>query len=158
MKVLLAVDGSKCSEAALAEVAARPWPPGSEIKILTAYELPIMPVAGGWAVASVYSDDIEAAVRQEAENVSTEARLKLTSAITDAVPVTSKFVMGSAKQAILEEAEAWPADLIVVGSHGYGAWQRFWLGSVSQAVVSHAKCSVEVVRCKEARSEEPAAA
>jgi nucleotide-binding universal stress UspA family protein len=49
---------------------------------------------------------------------------------------------------ILDEAESWGADLIVVGSHGYRAWERFLLGSVSQSVVSHAKCSVEVVRCK----------
>jgi hypothetical protein len=39
------------------------------------------------------------------------------------------------------------ADLIVVGSHGYRALERFLLGSVSQSVVSHAACSVEVVRC-----------
>jgi nucleotide-binding universal stress UspA family protein len=49
---------------------------------------------------------------------------------------------------ILEEAERWDADLIVLGSHGYGLWQRFLLGSVSQAVVSHARCSVEVVRLR----------
>ena len=42
---------------------------------------------------------------------------------------------------------------VVVGSHGYGAWQRFLLGSVSQSVVSHAKCSVEVVRCQ--KDQEP---
>jgi hypothetical protein len=36
---------------------------------------------------------------------------------------------------------------IVVGSHGYRAWERFLLGSVSQSIVSHARCSVEVVRC-----------
>jgi hypothetical protein len=53
---------------------------------------------------------------------------------------------------ILDEAERWGADLIVVGSHGYRAWERFLLGSVSQAVVSHAKCSVAVVRCRPAES------
>jgi nucleotide-binding universal stress UspA family protein len=53
---------------------------------------------------------------------------------------------------ILDEAEKWKADLIVVGSHGYPAWERLLLGSVSQAVVSHAKCSVEVVRVRTAES------
>ena len=37
MKILLAVDGSPCSTAAIAEVARRPWPDGSSIKVLTAY-------------------------------------------------------------------------------------------------------------------------
>ena len=47
---------------------------------------------------------------------------------------------------IVEEAERWGADLILVGSHGYGSVKRFMLGSVSQAVATHAPCSVEIVR------------
>lgn len=39
-----------------------------------------------------------------------------------------------------------PSDLIVIGSHGRTGLQRFFLGSVSDGVVRHAKCSVEVVR------------
>jgi len=54
--------------------------------------------------------------------------------------------MGSPTSVILDVAEAWKPDLIVVGSHGYPTWERLLLGSVSQAVVNHATCSVEVVR------------
>ena len=38
------------------------------------------------------------------------------------------------------------ADLIVVGSHGHHGIERFLLGSVSEGVALHAKCSVEVIR------------
>ena len=54
---------------------------------------------------------------------------------------------GSPKRIIVEEAETWGADLVVVGSHGYRSWERMLLGSVSQAVAAHAECSVEIVRC-----------
>jgi len=47
---------------------------------------------------------------------------------------------------IVDEAENWKADLIVVGSHGYTGIKKWLLGSVAQSVVSHAPCSVEVVR------------
>jgi nucleotide-binding universal stress UspA family protein len=53
---------------------------------------------------------------------------------------------------ILEQSEAFGADLIVVGSHGLGNFERFLLGSVAQAVALHAKCSVEIVRSPKART------
>jgi nucleotide-binding universal stress UspA family protein len=60
--------------------------------------------------------------------------------------ITMEIVEGSPKRVILDEAERWGADLIVVGSHGRRGLQRFLLGSVSQAVALHAPCSVEIVR------------
>ena len=56
------------------------------------------------------------------------------------------MIDGSPKQVIVEQAEQWGADLIVVGCHGFGPVKRFLLGSVSQAVAVHAPCSVEIVR------------
>jgi nucleotide-binding universal stress UspA family protein len=56
---------------------------------------------------------------------------------------------GDPRTVIIDEAKAWSADLIVVGSHGYTGIKRLLLGSVAQSVVSHAPCSVEVVRPKD---------
>jgi nucleotide-binding universal stress UspA family protein len=47
---------------------------------------------------------------------------------------------------ILEEANQWGADLIVLGSHGHNGVERFLLGSVSEGVALHAPCSVEIIR------------
>ena len=60
--------------------------------------------------------------------------------------ILTRVVSGSPKRVILEQAEAFGADLIMVGSRGLGAWDRLLLGSVSQAVATHANCSVEIVR------------
>lgn len=145
MKILLAIDGSACSDAAVEEVARRPWPEGSFVKVLTALETPMPPTPEAWAVPLNYFEELDAALRKQGEKLVASALQKLKSNKTfraDAV-----LVPGSPRIAILDEAESWGADLIVLGSHGYGALKRFLLGSVSQAVVSHAKCSVEVVRC-----------
>ena len=62
------------------------------------------------------------------------------------LPVSTALLEGSPKEAILDEAERWGADLIVVGSHGFGAVKRFLLGSVSHALALYAPCSVAIVR------------
>lgn len=163
MKILLAVDGSPCSDAAVKEVGRRPWPEGSSVKVLSAFELP-MPVVPltpeGWSVPISYFEEVEVALRKHAQIIVDEALEKLKSAMNKTIAIDGQCVPGSPRTVILNEAETWGADLIVVGSHGYRAWERFLLGSVSQSVVSHAKCSVEVVRCPEADriSKQPAPA
>lgn len=148
MKILLAVDGSPCSDVAIEEVARRPWPEGSSVRILTAYEIPLPPAAETWALPVNYFKEMDVALRKQAQNVVDDAIEKLRSRLTKTVSLDGALLPGPPRTVILDEAEGWGADLIVVGSHGYRAWERFLLGSVSQAVVSHAKCSVEVVRCR----------
>jgi nucleotide-binding universal stress UspA family protein len=55
-------------------------------------------------------------------------------------------LVSSPKEIILDEASRWAADLIVLGSHGHRGIDRFLLGSVSEEVAMHAKCSVEIIR------------
>jgi nucleotide-binding universal stress UspA family protein len=145
MKILLAIDGSPCSDAAVAEVARRPWPQGSALKVLNVQETPMPPTPETWAISASYFEEIEAALKKQGQRTIDNALQKLKTNKT--LSLSSLLVFGSPRPVVLDEAESWGADLIVVGSHGYSAWKRFLLGSVSQAVVSHAKCSVEVVRC-----------
>jgi nucleotide-binding universal stress UspA family protein len=148
MKILLAVDGSPCSDAAVEEVARRPWPEGSFVKVLTAYELPVPPTPEAWALPANYFDEMDIGLRKQAQDIIDEAIRKLKSKLNKSISLDGALLPGPPRIVILDEAESWGADLIVLGSHGYRAWERFLLGSVSQAVVSHAKCSVEVVRCR----------
>lgn len=60
--------------------------------------------------------------------------------------LTDEVIVGRPDESIIETAKKWGADLVALGSHGYRGFKRFLLGSVSQAVASHAPCSVEVVR------------
>jgi nucleotide-binding universal stress UspA family protein len=145
MKVLIGIDGSEYSDAALSEIAGRTWPKGTEILVVHACEIPLAATTEVWALPTDYYQRLDQACLQNAEKVVKAALAKL-SVLADTANVTSKIVTGAAKRVILDEAERWKPDLIVVGSHGYPTWERLLLGSVSQAIVSHAKCSVEVVR------------
>ncbi len=151
MKILLAVDGSPCSDKAVEEVARRPWPAGSEIKVLSAYELPLPANPGAWAIPTNYFEELDRAAAELARSVVERAEATLKAAMGSGANIKGEAVPGPPRAVILDEAEGWGADLIVVGSHGYRVWQRFLMGSVSQSIVSHALCSVEVVRCATAK-------
>lgn len=146
MKILVAVDGSTFSDVALDEVSRRPWPAGSKVLVLTAFEVPLTATPDMWTLPSDYFEQVERSVSLRAESVMQSAVARLSAALGTNVEVQGKCVTGPAKRVIVDEAEKWKADLIIVGSHGYPAWERLLIGSVSQAVVSHAKCSVEVAR------------
>jgi nucleotide-binding universal stress UspA family protein len=145
MRILIGVDGSPYSDAALDEVSRRSWPKGSEILVVNAFELPLAGTPEVWALPPDYYESLDRICREQAAAI-VKAAVKKLAALGNAVRVNSKTVLGPPKSVILEVAESWKPDLIVVGSHGYPTWERLLLGSVSQAVVSHAKCSVEVVR------------
>jgi nucleotide-binding universal stress UspA family protein len=146
MKILLAVDGSAYSDAAVEEIVKRPWPPESEIKAITAVEMPVMVGIEPWAVTPDYFEQMEKAIRGAAEDVINRAMSKLNTIDDKSLKISKEIIQGSPRQVIVDEAEKWQADLVVMGSRGLGAWNRLLLGSVSSGVVHHAKCSVEIVR------------
>lgn len=154
MKILLAVDGSDCSVAAVAAVARRPWPAGSEVKLLAAIEPLFVPTSEAWAVPANYYAQLEKAGQDQAHEAIDKAVEQFRARRDTPLEVSTEAMRGQAKDVILDRAEHWGADLIVVGSHGYRGFKRFLLGSVSQAVAAHAKCSVEIVRCRQSGQSE----
>jgi nucleotide-binding universal stress UspA family protein len=143
VKILLAIDGSKFSEAAVRAVTERTRPQDTEIRVLHVVEPPSLLVAremGGYdpsleAVWEAETKQAEALV----EKVANDLRSK-------GLRVTTMVEQGEPKSQIIEAASNWRADLIVVGSHGRKGLEHFLLGSVSDAVARHAPCSVEIVR------------
>jgi nucleotide-binding universal stress UspA family protein len=148
MRILLAVDGSKFSDAAVEEVARRPWPDGSELEIVSVYEPPALPTTETWVLPQHYYEEMEKASQEQAREAINQAIERLRAAQSN-LRINSEIARGYPADVILDRANRWPADLIVVGSHGYSGLKRFLLGSVSQNVSSHAKCSVEIVRAKD---------
>ncbi len=149
MKILLATDGSPCSEAAVEEVAHRPWPEDTQVRVVSVVEPPGALVAEPYVGAAGYFEEVERLKRQRAGEVVALAAERLRAGGKNGMVVSAETLTGSPKRLIVEEAEGWGADLIVVGSHGYKSWERMLLGSVSQAVAAHSKCSVEIVKCRE---------
>jgi nucleotide-binding universal stress UspA family protein len=133
MKIGIGVDGSSASDAALREVTLRPWPKGSEFKLVTAVD-PFFFVR-----APQLLEETKKSTKEELEEDASGLREK-------GWPVSTEVLLENPRHAVAKLATEWKADLAVLGSHGRGTFTRLLIGSTAQAVLRNAPCSVEIVR------------
>ncbi|MEZ4792381.1 universal stress protein [Aequorivita nionensis] len=153
MKIVLAIDGSEFSKVAVKELAKFSLPQGSEISIINVYEHPAMStpeLISTTDTLDVYYREFIANAEKLGEKIVSDAVL-IISEKNSSITITRSVVSGLPKKEILEKAESFDADLIVVGSQGQGAFSRLLLGSVSQYLATHAKCSVMIVKDKDSK-------
>jgi nucleotide-binding universal stress UspA family protein len=145
MRILLAVDGSEPAALAARLVSSIGWPPDSLVVALAVVQPPLDPGLGmpGLPLAGDALQEMAGAVRDEAERVVTAAVEGLEA---DGRTVELRVVEGRPASVITETARSMAADLVVVGSHGYGRIASAVLGSVSSEVAEFAPCSVLVAR------------
>ena len=147
MKILLAIDGSSCSKKATETLVSHYRPQDAEVVVMNVVEsAQLMPVTYGLGTGPVFAENylaIEQTWRAEAEKLVADVAAQLEAA---GFKTTTRVEDGDARERILDYAQKWRADLILLGSHGWKGLDRFLLGSVSEAVARQAKCSVEIVR------------
>lgn len=139
MKILLAMDASPASQAALESMASRPWPKASSFEIVSVVEPSHL-----WTTSEVALEAAHRAhdmVEQAIEYL--RARERIATGVT---------LIGNPKTVLLDRAKTTAVDFIFVGSHGAPGLKRFLLGSVAAGLLREAPCSVEIVRAPEGRT------
>jgi nucleotide-binding universal stress UspA family protein len=142
MRVLLAVDGSESSEAAAQMVLEQAHPSKAEVHVLNVLRPPTLLLAremvGYPSLENTWEMQAYAA-GELVKSVATKVRAK-------GIKTTSAVEMGEPRAKILEVAQAWHADLIVLGSHQRTRLARYLSDGIPEAVARRASCSVEIVR------------
>ncbi len=140
MKILLAADGSPYTKKALAFLVTHEGlsGPNDELVVLNV-QTPVPPGVKGMVGSSVVADYH----REEAEKVLDPIKEFLG---RHTVPFRCLWVVGSASEEILRHVQSEKAQMLVMGTHGYGLIGRFFMGSVAQKVV--ADCDVPVLLVK----------
>jgi len=146
MNILLAIDDSRFAEEILQFVQKQSWFDKAEFTLLHVVE-PMLVGSYLSVLPSPVLDELKEKARVGATELLNNIAAKLRQSHPD-VQVKTELIEGFAREEIIGYARKWPADLIVVGSHGRTAVMSLLLGSVSQAVITTAPCSVLVVRCK----------
>ncbi len=145
--ILVAVDGSNASNLALEEAAKLAKELKAQLRIITVVEELILSGAGADYVdvnevrkAVVhYGEDALKKAKDAAHELGVEAEAKL---------VQIKRFGDRVTDAIAHEADAWPADLIVIGTHGRRGFNHLLMGSVAEGVARIAAKPVLLIRGK----------
>ena len=144
IRVLIGVDHSTDSNAAIEAICDRNWPKGTEVRLLAVVDT-VMAIAPDPAQPSLmkWIEVSDAGNWDEVRQTFEPAAGKLREVGLDAAVMIRR---GSPADEIVDEAETWGVDCIFVGAKGTRGIGRLLLGSVSSAVSARANCSVEVVR------------
>lgn len=159
MKVLLAYDGSKGADAAVLDLWRAGLPSDTQAIVLAVADVWLPP-----------ADDQEAGqslpikvkmARAQAKQALAQAQATAgrgadqVQAMFPTWTIQAEAVADSPAWALVKKADAWDADLIVVGSLGHSTLEQILLGSVSQQVLSEARCSVRVARDGSPQANQP---
>jgi nucleotide-binding universal stress UspA family protein len=141
MKILIGIDASSHARSTVEFVRKLAWPAGTRIAILSVAETPVLAYSEVY-VPSISGEVIETLVRDhERAACDAERELKAAGFVTEA-----KVAQGDPRFELIAAARAERADLVIVGSHGRTGLSRLVMGSVAHHVVTHAPCSVLVVK------------
>ncbi len=140
MRIILAVDDEKIAYEAAMALVNQYRPQGAEVRVI--HVLQPIAISVPPQMAAGYVPELAEEARRAEQLVNRVADTLRAAGFK----VNSVVEKGEVRETIIDAADAWAADLIVLGSHGRKGARRFLLGSVAESVARHAPCSVEIVR------------
>ena len=146
MRILLAVDGSLSSDRATELVATFPLPPESVIRVVAVQQPFVDVLAMSWASVGESGIGDETEEEQDARHLKEAIERAEIALKRPDLTLEGFIVRGRPASAIVDEAGAMKADLVVLGSRGHGTIATMVLGSTASEVVDHAPCPVLVAR------------
>jgi len=151
--IFFATDGSASARFAQAQILSMPWRSPVRLTVMTAVHIPPPPFTSYVSSAQQAFDAAVVNLRHEAEIRAEEVLAKArTSLEASAASVATRIHAGPPGATIVEMARACRVDLVAVGSRGLGPYKGYLLGSVSDHVANHARCSVLLAKTPPKRS------
>jgi nucleotide-binding universal stress UspA family protein len=151
-KILVPVDGSEASTLGLAEAIQLAKDRGASIRVMHVVNELVVTGPYHAAYAAYGVGTVIDLLRKEGKALLEQARARVSGAGVKVDTVFEESIGGQAGSYIVEQSVAWPADLIVMGTHGRRGVRRMLMGSDAEYVVRHA--SVPVLLVRERRSPE----
>ncbi|MES2448295.1 MAG: universal stress protein [Bacteroidota bacterium] len=143
-KILIAVDNSTCSEKAAKTGYEMAVKFGSDVALLNIIEPAPATVNPDYTLAPVFME-----MYDNSEDNSQKLLTEISNKYGNGVATTYLTSLDTATHGIIQQAEEWGADLIVIGTHGRTGLYHFLMGSVAEHVARKAACPVLIVPNKD---------
>jgi nucleotide-binding universal stress UspA family protein len=146
-RLLIGIDGSVEADCALRAVATRRWPIETQIKLVAVEQRPARTAVGRHLPKAMIRgfEDRDEPERVWLRYMVGEAQEFLR---TKGLEAAVEVKLGNASRVLVEDADQWGADCIYLGGRTRSRLDRLVVGSVSNYVVNHSVCSVEIVRSR----------
>ena len=157
MRLLIGYDGSKSADAALSDLRRAGLPRDAEVLILSVADVMSMPALSSYELVEqalvsrratsgiMLAQTQTSQALEEAKEFASQASARIKTFFPE-WKVRAEAPIGNPARELIERANEWNPDLVVIGSHGRSAVGRLLLGSVSKKLITDLKSSVRVVR------------
>jgi nucleotide-binding universal stress UspA family protein len=147
MKILVGIDDSPCSKAALEFVRSSPLARTAKVIVVSAVRPAVMAYSEIYVPPAAAVEELLEEQKRVHQELVSEAEKKLRDG---GLTTDARVLVGDPREAILDTAREEKVDLIVLGSHGRSGISKLLMGSVASHVVTHATCNVLVVKANRA--------
>lgn len=144
IRILVGVDGSPSSDAAIDAIIRRSWPTDTEICAVSVFDGDVLPLA---VFENRHTEDAITEALEESR-IALEQALELAGKKLEAagLKVETRMKQGIARGVLMDEAKEYRPDTLFVGAKGHSLVDRLLIGSTSASLAAHAPCSVEIIR------------
>ncbi len=154
-KILVPVDGSEPSNRALDEAIALAKLTKGQLRLFHVVDALSFAMAAGYGSATAgysgsYNNDLFEALQEGGKSILSIAEDRVRAAGVEYVSVLHDSYEGRLADQVVSLARSWPADLIVIGTHGRRGMERLFMGSDAELIVRVAPVPVLLVRTAEA--------
>ena len=146
-RILVPVDGSATSDKGLDEAIKLAKLTGASLRLI--HVVDVMMFATGFETYGAFADDVVPRMKEVGEKIVEQARSRAAAAGVKVDSVLFDTLALRVSDAVNEQARAWGADLIVIGTHGRRGVGRFLLGSDAEQILRTAPVPVLLVRAPE---------
>jgi nucleotide-binding universal stress UspA family protein len=143
MKILIGIDDSPCSRAVIQFASRFSWPPKTTALVVSAVRPGVMAYTEMYVPSADTAAELIEEQRKASKQLVSHAEKDLGNA---GITTRSRVLDGDPRETIVQTAKDEGIDLVLVGSHGRSGLTKLLMGSVASHIVTHAPCSVLVVK------------